>query len=184
MAQRMFFNAVNSIVTQLTIEESAIKLLERILEETTKFARDQVSMGRNPHRRTAARMRDAVEETKIILASEYWANTSIASLAERVHCSPGYLSRTFRKVSGFTLHSYQQQLRLRASLQLISESRFNGAAIAVQLGFANHSHFSDVFNTQFGITPTEFAKTFAKASLQSMYRVLDANERSKPREFG
>lgn len=120
LAQRMFFNAVNSHTSQLAIEESAIKLLERVLQETKNFVRDRVSRETDPHRRTAIRMRETVQETKAILAREYWSNLSIANLAERVHCSPGYLARSFGKLSGFTLHGYQQQLRLRTSLQLIS----------------------------------------------------------------
>ena len=87
------------------------------------------------------------------------------------------LSRSFSKVSGFTLHGYQQQLRLRAALQLLCESRHNGAGIALQLGFANHSHFSDVFKAKFGITPTQFARSCSAASLEAMNALLDAGER-------
>jgi len=81
----------------------------------------------------------------------------------------------FSKASGFTLHEYQQQLRLRAALQLIAECNYNGAGIALQLGFANHSHFSDVFRARFGITPTQFAKLCSQASLEAMQDLLDSD---------
>jgi AraC-like DNA-binding protein len=175
LAQRFFFEAVhcNPTLSDLAVEEAALRLARRLLEEVA--SNPHAESRRFPTRRAVARVREIVEQTKSTLAREYWANFSVANLAAQVHCSPGYLSRTFSKQCGFTLHGYQQQLRLRASLQLLSEARFNGASIACQLGFANHSHFSDVFRTQFGITPTEFARNLSAASLRHLHEVLDTN---------
>ena len=175
VAQRAFFLAVrtDANLSMLQIEESAIRLIERVVLESSGFARAHPSRPADANRRSAARRREMIEETKAILAREYWAQLSVADLAQRVHCSPGYLSRSFSKASGFTLHEYQQQLRLRAALQLIADSHYNGAGIALQLGFANHSHFSDVFRARFGITPTRFAKFCSQASLESMQALLD-----------
>ena len=177
LAQRNFFRSLQlgAPVPQLAIEESAMRLVERVLTETSKFSRASPSFKEDGHKLASARRREMVEETKCILAREYWAQISVSDLAKRVHCSPSYLSRSFSKLSGFTLHGYQQQLRLRAALQLLSDARFNGAGIALQLGFANHSHFSDVFGAQFGITPTVFAKTYSRASLENMNALLGDN---------
>jgi len=179
LAQRTFFTSVQQdrTISQLEIEEYAIRIVERVVEETARFSRTLASNRAESNRAVAARRREMIEETKCILAREYWNQFSVAELARRVHCSPGYLSRSFSKVSGFTMHGYQQQLRLRASLQLLCESRHNGAGIALQLGFANHSHFSDVFKAKFGITPTQFAQSCSAASLEAMNLLLDADER-------
>jgi AraC-like DNA-binding protein len=184
IAQRTFFSAVqqNATISQLEIEEHAIRLVEHVVEETARFSRELASSRAESNRAVAARRLEMIEETKCILAREYWHQFSVAELARRVHCSPGYLSRSFSKVSGFTLHGYQQQLRLRAALQLLCESRFNGSGIALQLGFANHSHFSDVFKAKFGVTPTQFAKSCSAASLEAMQSLLDADERKKSSE--
>ena len=180
LAQRTFFVSVQKdrSISQLEIEENAIRLVERVVEETARFSRTLASSRAESGRAVAARRREMIEETKCILAREYWNSFSVAELARRVHCSPGYLSRSFSKVSGFTLHGYQQQLRLRAALQLLCESRHNGVGIALQLGFANHSHFSDVFKAKFGITPTQFARSCSAASLEAMNSLLDADERA------
>lgn len=174
LAQRTFFRSMQpgAPVPQLAIEESAMRLVERVLIETSKLSPTPL-FKENMHRLASARRREMVEETKCILAREYWTQISVSDLAKRVHSSPSYLSRSFSRLSGFTLHGYQQQLRLRAALQLLSDARFNGAGIALQLGFANHSHFSDVFGAQFGITPTAFAKTYSRASLENMNAMLD-----------
>lgn len=178
LAQRAFFSSVqqDATLSQLEIEEYAIRLVERVVAETSRYSRALASRRAESSRAVAARRRDMIEATKCILAREYWNPFSVADLARRVHCSPGYLSRSFSKISGFTLHGYQQQLRLRAALQLLCESRLNGAGIALQLGFANHSHFSDVFKAKFGITPTQFARSCSKASLEAMQSLLDADE--------
>ncbi|HSE11554.1 MAG TPA: AraC family transcriptional regulator [Rudaea sp.] len=184
LAQRTFFCSLqqNATISQLEIEEYAIRLVERVVEETARFSRKLASSRTQSNRAVAARRREMIEETKCVLAREYWNQFPVAELARRVHCSPGYLSRSFSRVSGFTLHGYQQQLRLRAALQLLCESRFNGSGIALQLGFANHSHFSDVFKTKFGVTPTQFSRSCSAASLEAMHSLLDADERKKSSE--
>lgn len=183
LAQRTFFNSLQSDpnISLMAIEESAMILVARVLDDTTTFARNDDFRKVKPHRTATIRRREMVEEAKCILAREYWDNISIAKLAERTWCSPGYLSRSFTRLSGFTLHGYQQQLRLRAALQLIPEDRFNGAGIAAQLGFASHSHLSSVFKGQFGMTPKEYSRIASKASLKAMHSILDTNVRNQNR---
>jgi len=176
LAQQVFFSAIRRQpdVSQLAVEEALLALVSDVLRETLGIARaqDPIGVDKAP-RKNAHRAREIVEATKINLASDYASNQSIVDLAARVYCSPGYLSRSFSKLTGFTLHDYQQQLRMRRSLQLICEARYNGAGIAAQLGYANHSHFTDVFRRMFRITPSEFLKTISAPSLRNMHAVLD-----------
>src|SRR5262249_27969305 len=101
-------------------------------------------------------------------------------IARRVHWSPGYLTRQFLACTGSTLHRYRQGLRLRAALTYLSESRLDGAATALQLGFASHSHFSAAFAREFGITPTEFTRQLAKNVVQRNIRRLADRSRFDP----
>jgi AraC-like DNA-binding protein len=168
ISQRMFFNAIgkNPTITQLAVEENAITLVSGVLRDSATFSRkDKKRSARTDSRRLMNRRREIVEEAKCILAREFWDDLGLAQLAERVHCSAGYLSRSFAALSGFTLHAYQQQLRLRAALQMIPEARFKGAGIASHLGFATHSHLSAAFKHHFGITPTEYAHNMTVASI-------------------
>ena len=40
---------------------------------------------------------------------------------------------------------------------MLVDARRDLSALAISLGFANHSHFTSVFRRQFGMTPTQFA---------------------------
>ena len=174
-AQRMFFSAIRGspAVATLAVEEAAMALVEAALREAFTFDSRETRSPGNLRRKNAARGRDLVDATKAILSRDCWNDLSVAELAARVHCSPAYLSRTFSRLSGLTLHEYQQQIRLRASLDLLAEGRFNGAGIASQLGFANHSHFTDVFRRRFGVTPGAFAKSASRAKLSEMHQFLE-----------
>jgi AraC-like DNA-binding protein len=92
------------------------------------------------------------------LAKEYWINHSLGQLARSAHCSISKLVRIFRTETGLSLHAYRQHVRIRASLQLLKESSCDLSDAAVQLGFANHSHFTTVFRRHFGMTPSEYRR--------------------------
>lgn len=175
LSQRIFFSRVRRFCRAeiMALEENAIRLVESAIRESTSFGHADSSSSATGVRVNSPRARDIVERTKSILAQEYWCNPSVADIAARVHCSPAYLSRVFSRLAGLTLHQYQQQIRLRTSLELIAEQRFNGAGIAAQLGFASHSHFTDAFRRCFGFTPTSFAKSVTVSSLRDTLRAFD-----------
>src|SRR5262249_39803522 len=116
MRQRTLFDALHDdpYVSTLEVEETVIGLAEAALGSALRF------WPRNGRRRpraiARARALAIVDATQSILAREYASSLGIREIAGRVHCSPGYLSRLFRSTCGFSLHHYQQQLRLRAAL--------------------------------------------------------------------
>jgi AraC-like DNA-binding protein len=165
-AQRALFTALrtNQCSSVLEVEERVIALVEWVcgeiargngIAQAAQIEADQCFWGRSEK---------IVEATLKVLATEFCSALGIADVSARVHCSPGYLSRLFRRSTGFTLHEYQQQLRLRASLELLLDSRDGLSEVALRLGFSNHSHFTSAFRRQFGMTPREFR---GKASRRS-----------------
>jgi len=156
-AQRILFTALNEDAGMplLAVESQVVSLVQKVLASarpTGVLAEQRVSPA------LARRQIDIVEQTKTILAQRFGDAVSLSDVAGAVHCSPGYLCRSFKRLTGTTLHAYQQQLRLRASLHDLVAARGDVAAVALQLGFASHSHFSEVFRRQFGATPTQFLR--------------------------
>jgi AraC family transcriptional regulator len=70
-----------------------------------------------------------------------------------VRVSVFHLCRTFRAVTGQTIHAYRTQLRLRAALERV-EYASDLSAVALDLGFSSHSHFTAAFRRAFGVTPS------------------------------
>lgn len=93
------------------------------------------------------RVRELVQETSV--------PRSLEDLAARVGASPVYLTSLFRQVEGTPIYRYQARLRLARSLRRLGETD-DITTVAMDLGFASHSHFSTAFRVAFGLTPSAY----------------------------
>jgi AraC-like DNA-binding protein len=109
--------------------------------------------------RTRAGHARLVEEAKALLAVRVAERLSLREIANELHTSPFHLARVFRARTGFGVHEYRNQLRLRLSLDRIFDSRLDLTALALELGFASHSHFTDSFRRLFKTPPSRLRKT-------------------------
>ena len=105
-------------------------------------------------RQTNDRHYELVEAARTALAEAPASRMSLDQLAGRVHVSQFHLARIFRARTGFTLHGYRNQLRLRLALDRIDDEGCDLAALANALGFSSHSHFTDAFRSLFGAPPS------------------------------
>lgn len=99
--------------------------------------------------------RDVVERAREVLARRYTERASLEELARATSCSPFHLARVFRRATGRSLHGYRTELRLRAALERLGEAGADLLELALALGYSSHSHFTDVFRSAFGVTPSE-----------------------------
>ena len=91
-------------------------------------------------------------------------------LAGELRCSPFYLARLFRAVEGTSIHRYRVRLRLARSLEALAGGR-SIRAVAFDLGFASHSHFTAAFHLAFGITPSRFQRHASGRHLRELLGV-------------
>ena len=108
--------------------------------------------------RANARQHDMVEATRITLAAQPEEAWSLSALARRVHASPFYLARSFRRLAGMPLHGYQLQARLASALDDVLDTALDFTTIGLRLGFSSHSHFTAAFRRAFGATPSALRK--------------------------
>ena len=159
LAQRRIFDWLSSQrnSSALEIEEAVCSLLQPMLTEAiARWTREQ----RNPGvSRSAAERhrRRIVDEVKQRIAVHFSEDLSLSDLAGEAGCSPGHLARSFRALTGTSLHAYRNELRLRAALPMLRDFRQELSVLALELGFSSHSHFGESFRRQFGLTPSEYA---------------------------
>lgn len=110
--------------------------------------------------------RAAVEEVRRLLASDPDRRWTLAELAGRVHYSPYFLTRLFRRLTGYSIGAYRQQLRLRLSLEQALRPAADLSAIAAGYGFSSHSHYTRAFRQAFGCTPSQARSRAAARSIQ------------------
>ena len=133
-------------IDTLFVEEAVVTLLSRTLANT--YA------ARRHCRSRAAQHTTLVERARAFLNEHYSGSASLADIAAAAGCSEFHLCRVFREHTGLTLHAYRHQLRLRRSLELVSEGSRELIDIAMALGYASHSHFTAAFSRAFGVTPS------------------------------
>jgi AraC-like DNA-binding protein len=117
---------------------------------------------RQPHARRGHTIRAhalVVERTKALLSRRLKEQLSLAQIAREMLVSPFHLSRIFRAHTGFGIHEYRDHLRLRLALDLVLERDVTLSALARELGYASHSHFTDSFRRVFGLPPSALRPT-------------------------
>jgi AraC family transcriptional regulator len=99
--------------------------------------------------------RRLTDRVKVLLASDLSRRWTLAEIAAEIRGSPVYLTQVFRQVEGIPLYRYHLRLRLARALDLIA--RYDDlSALAADLGFSSHSHFSAAFRQAYGRSPTAF----------------------------
>lgn len=153
-AQRAVFEHVCHTETPdtLFVEESMLTVFERTLTlARTQQTSSPQSFGRRHPRRTSA---DLAEAARAALARGYAGSWSLADLATSLGTSPFHLARVFRRHTGWSLHAYRTELRLRSALERLEDPRVDLADLALALGFSSHSHFTETFRRSFGLPPS------------------------------
>jgi AraC-like DNA-binding protein len=107
---------------------------------------------------TAARrrQRDLVEAAKLALNEGVDSPPSLGELARTLGCSPFYLSRTFHRTAGLSLRRYVVRLRTRLAAERLAADARDLTDLALELGYADHSHFTNAFRQEWGLPPSRF----------------------------
>ncbi|MEP6782736.1 MAG: AraC family transcriptional regulator [Acidobacteriota bacterium] len=151
LRQRMLFRHVSNErkPDRLYVEEAALS----ILGEVTALAYAQGSgVTRAPGR--PGRDVEISEAARDVIARRFKENLSLSEIGREVGSSVFHLARTFKARTGFSLHGYRNQLRLRAALERLRDPKAALIDIALDLGFSSHSHFTETFRRNFGKTPS------------------------------
>jgi AraC family transcriptional regulator len=96
-----------------------------------------------------------IRRTKCYLEEHLAEQIRLVDIGRAVGASAPYLTATFRKVEGVSLHQYLTHLRLARALAELPHTD-NLTALALDTGFSSHSHFTAAFRRAFGCTPSQF----------------------------
>lgn len=102
----------------------------------------------------------AVKEAQEYIRSHFHNPIQVDTVADAVSLSRYHFSRLFKKETGFTPHEYLQDVRLRHSKQLLTQTDLSVDEIACQCGFSSATHFIRTFKKRTMITPAAFRKYF------------------------
>ncbi len=144
-----------------SLENGTIEALEAESLLLTLVCR---SLGpRTSHEAAATRARRRLaDRVKVLLASDFSKRWTLAEIAAQIGGSPVYLTQVFQQVEGIPLYRYHLRLRLARALDLIGQYD-DLSALAAELGFSSHSHFSAAFGQAYGRSPKAFKQSAQRA---------------------
>jgi AraC family transcriptional regulator len=148
----------------LLVEETALRVLCHLLRGAYRERGSALRTRASRAPTLRPRHLDLVEAAQSLLAERLAEPLSLTDLARGVGASVFHLCRLFRRATGRSVHAYREQLRLRRSLEMLTEAKSGITAIALDLGYSSHSHFSFAFRRSFGTTPAAFRDAAGRAS--------------------
>lgn len=92
---------------------------------------------------------------------------TLAELATLCGISQGHLARSFKAATGWSVHQFIAEERLKAAKLMLAEETLSCQEIATHLGFGSAAYFSTAFRRRTGKTPSEFRRQ--KAVRNSRY---------------
>jgi AraC-like DNA-binding protein len=81
---------------------------------------------------------------------------SLDQISEEVHLSKFHLARLFREVEGMPPWRYVQQTRIEKAKELLLDEEKSLVEVALEAGFYDQSHLTNVFKKATGQTPGIF----------------------------
>ena len=130
-----------------------------------------------PRGSALARRRHAVERVKEAVAAAPADKWSVAQLAKVASLSPFHLCHVFREMAGTSIYDYVLHERLAHSLDAVLDGGDDVTAIALDAGFASHSHFTARFRGFFGVTPTALRRAAAAGHIAKLRKIMTARRR-------
>lgn len=113
---------------------------------------------------TAADHAERTEAAKNYMATRLGEAVTLDEIAAAVNASPFNFARIFQQQTGMPIHRYLTRLRMRASLERVADGE-DLTSLAIDLGYSSHSHFTDVFRREFGMTPSEYRTSTKQARI-------------------
>jgi AraC-like DNA-binding protein len=107
----------------------------------------------------ADRTAQAVLDTVSHLEAHYDQSVSLSALAQRVHLSPGHLSRAFSRRMGMGPVEFVAHLRIEEACRLLRWSDESLKTIAARVGYNEISYFSRRFRAQIGQSPRQYRRS-------------------------
>ena len=136
-------------------EVEALTLLRAVVDRH-RARTVNASSGAELRQLPAGRRRgEIVERVKCILASAPEAAHALDDLSARLGISTSLLAHVFPRETGISPHRYLLHLRSALALAELSAGANDLSRLALDLGFATHSHFSAAFRRCTGMPPSE-----------------------------
>lgn len=136
------------------------KSISEIMEVSQTMYADYITL---VHRqRTSHVYSKAIQSSIDYIENHLNENLSVESIASRVGYSNYYLSRLFKKETGFSIDEYARNAKIERAKQMLTSSHDSIQDIAEALGFNGRNYFSVIFRRNTGMPPAAYRKKYQR----------------------
>ena len=104
---------------------------------------------------------------------------SIARLGSIANLSAFHLCHVFHELVGTSIYDYVVRERLAQALNAVLDGGDDITTIALDAGFASHSHFTARFRRFFGCTPTALRRRANTGQVSQLRKIMTARASSE-----
>ncbi|MEW6357976.1 MAG: AraC family transcriptional regulator [Planctomycetota bacterium] len=104
------------------------------------------------------RVAEIVESTKAYIDEHVAFPIALDDLSENVYLSPYYLSRLFKKETGYSPIKFVIEKKMELARDLLTGTNLKVIDIAVRVGYQNPYYFFRLFKKIVGMTPSEYRR--------------------------
>ncbi|MDO5425269.1 MAG: helix-turn-helix domain-containing protein [Eubacteriales bacterium] len=131
------------------IQESLLCLIAT-LEDANLYNASRISLDSGTETFIMARINGYIQR--------YHGQISRKELSEYLHYNGDYLNRIAKRQTGTTLSKLCQNACLAEAKRLLLQTDWSISRIIEHLGYVNRTYFYEIFEKQFGVSPSEFRK--------------------------
>lgn len=93
------------------------------------------------------------------LRMDEFRRLSVEEMGERLHYSPDYLEKEFKRVFGMSIKQYQMNRRYAQAAELLIKTDMSVPQIMKECGWRDSGNFYRAFRKHFGMDPKEYRRT-------------------------
>lgn len=153
----------------LEVEELSMGLLASALRAARKESRGRSRAGSDRRLRHVACVKEAIA----LHPERKWTLGELADLACVSAC---HLAHTFREEVGTSVYRYVVRSRLASALDAVLDDDTDLSTIALDAGFASHSHFTARFRALFGLAPVELRQGLSSRRVAELRKIVTAQQ--------
>lgn len=173
----MFFRSKS----HLLLEESVMELYEEVAESPVKSVLVMKSIMVSIiayilrwNEKDAVRLENKEKQDQYPLArylqymKQYMEEVTLVSLTNEFHMSEGYLSRYFKRETGYTFSHLLREMKIKRSAELLIKTECSIEKIIALVGYSDQSIFFKNFKLAYGMTPIVYRKKKRQAEFMSI----------------
>jgi AraC-like DNA-binding protein len=157
--QRLF-SALSLMHASIIDRSSRLKREQLLLEAVHALVREYGSPWK-PRDKSIADAPGPVRAAYAMIEAQFKEEISVSDVAMAVEISPYHLMRLFRRHVGIPMHALQTQLRVTLGKRLLHQG-MPASEVALEVGFADQSHFSKRFKELVGASPVSYQRNMQR----------------------